>query len=110
VKHTVTKAVDWIVDTIHRPQKVLFICLALILMSLVFDGTLIKIWRLNKNIKNFETESMKLSTDIHAVNKQIRQAHDPDFLEREARDRFDLVNEGDLIFVFSNDKEVKATR
>ena len=35
---------------------------------------------------------------------QLRKARDPVFLEKEARDRFDLVSEGDLVFVFSEEE------
>jgi hypothetical protein len=32
-----------------------------------------------------------------------KESLDPGFLERQARDHFDLVHEGDLLFIFSND-------
>ena len=96
--------IDWVVETIHHPQRVFYICIVILLLSLVFDGTLIKIWRLNRNIDSFQVESSRLQSEIVNINKQIQQAHDPSFLEREARDRFDLVKEGDLVFVFSEEE------
>lgn len=40
---------------------------------------------------------------IEKLQKQIRMANDPKFIEREAMDRFDLVNKDDIVFVFSDE-------
>lgn len=98
---------EWVTETLNSPSRVLFICIAATLVSLVFDGTLIQIWRLNRNIQSFEAKAVRLESDIKLVKTQILKANDPRFLEKEARDRFDLVNEGDLVFVFSESNEQK---
>ena len=36
---------------------------------------------------------------------KLQKAKDPSFLEKEARDRFDLVSRGDLVFVFSDEQD-----
>ena len=38
-----------------------------------------------------------------ALEYKIHEAQSPEFIERAARDQFDLVKEGDLVFVFSDD-------
>lgn len=35
------------------------------------------------------------------LDVQIKQAKDPSFIERQAKDKLDMVGEKDLVFVFS---------
>lgn len=37
---------------------------------------------------------------IRGLEKSLIEARDPAFIERQARDRLDLVRENDLVFVF----------
>ena len=92
---------QWSVETIQTPKRVLLICALAVASGLVFDGTLIKIWRLQRHIQSFQTQTSQYEEKIEVVREQIQRSNDPEFLERQARDRFDLVNEGDLVFVFS---------
>lgn len=80
----------------------LIFCAVAVSSGLIFDGTLIKIWRLQRNIRTLESKTARYQKDIELVQKQILRSNDPDFLEHQARERFDLVNEGDLVFVFSD--------
>ena len=80
------------------------LCLTLVILNLIVDGSLLRWWSLNrdynliqKNIQTLEQQNAKLKVQLH-------KAKDPMFLEREARDRFDLVSEGDLVFVFSEEE------
>ena len=91
-------------NLLQAPQKVIWICLGLVVLNLVLDGSLFRLWSLHhdynlihKNIQTLETQNAKL-------RMQLQKAKDPAFLEREARDRFDLVSEGDLVFVFSEEE------
>lgn len=92
-------------DTLQTPQKVIWICLGLIVLNLILDGSLFRLWSLHRdhvsiqaNIKNLE----RLNADLKG---RLQKARDPAFLEQEARDKFDLVSEGDLVFVFSEEEE-----
>ncbi len=42
---------------------------------------------------------------IHSkqLEYRIHEAYQTEFIERQARDQLDLVREGDLVFVFSDD-------
>jgi cell division protein FtsB len=89
---------------LQAPQKVIWICLVLVTLNLVLDGSLFRLWSLyheNDHIQN-KIESIKeQNSDLRA---RLTKTKDPAFLEREARDRFDLVSEGDLVFVFSEEE------
>lgn len=91
-------------DFLHRPWVVLWTCLGLAFANFVLDGTGLRMWSLQREFQHLSTESATLEREVAALNGKIRQATDPNFMEREARDRFDLVSEGDLVFVFADDE------
>lgn len=93
--------IDGLNDFLNNPRKVFITCLIFVLVALLFDGTLIKIWKLNQDIVKLESSIIDIDKANRHVQVQISQANDPRFIEREARDRFDLVEDNDLVFVFS---------
>src|SRR2546430_13385888 len=94
---------DEIQDFIHNPRRVFIICLCLVLTTLLADGTLIKIWGLNQDIHKVQNNLNLVNVEIERVEKQVHQANEPAYIEREARDRFDLVEDNDLVFVFASE-------
>ena len=95
-------------DTIHRmlmsPRKIFFWCLTLAITGVLLDGTLYQMWELDVEKKNVKQKISETEISIKKLQKQIRMAHDPKFIEREARDRFDLVSKDDIVFVFNDDE------
>jgi cell division protein FtsB len=85
------------------PKKVLISCLLFALVGILLDGTLYQMWELGVEKKNTESKILETELSIKKLQKQIRMAHDPRFIEREARDRFDLVNKNDIVFVFAEE-------
>lgn len=89
---------------LQNPQQVIWICLAFVVLNAVIDGSLFRLYSLYQehdrvvaNIADIEKKNIDLKS-------RLQRAKDPAFLEREARDRFDLVSEGDLVFVFSEEE------
>lgn len=85
---------------LSQPQKVFVTCVFVFIISLFLNGTLWKVWGLYRDesvIKDQIADTEKLSVKI---SSQTLQAKDPTFIERQARDKMDLVSENDLIFVF----------
>jgi len=97
-----------VADNISRllmsPRKILLLCLLFALAGILVDGTLYQMWELGVEKKNMQQKILNTEISIKKLQKQIRMAHDPRFIEREARDRFDLVNKDDIVFVFSDDQ------
>jgi cell division protein FtsB len=97
-----------VADTINRmlmsPRKIIFWCLTFALIGILLDGTLYQMWQLNVEKKKVQQKITETKTSIQKLQKNIRMAHDPRFIEREARDRFDLVNKDDVVFVFNDDE------
>lgn len=87
----------------NRPLIVLSICSFLAFINLVIDGSLLRIWGLHQEIHGVRQQSYDYNDKINAMNKKIKRAADPEFIKQEAVDRLDMVHEGDLVFVFSDE-------
>ena len=88
---------------LHQPTKVLIFCCALAFVNLVIDGSLLRLWSLYRDSHEISENILKIKTESKELAWKIRRASDPDFIEIEARNRFDLASEGDLIFIFSDE-------
>lgn len=93
---------SFITETLDRPYKVLIICSVIIFCNLVLEGSLLRLWSLHREKDELVEKQQQLRQQSKELTVKLEKASDPAFLEREARDRFDLVSEGDLVFVFSD--------
>jgi cell division protein FtsB len=91
-------------NLLHSPQKVICVCLALVALNVLADGSLMHWWSLRRDYKVIVENIHTLEQQNARLKAQLQKAKDPVFMEREARDRFDLVSEGDLVFVFSEEE------
>jgi len=78
--------------------------LALAFVNLVADGTLFRIWTLRRDYQESTLQSKIHREKLVQVTAKLKAAKDPAFFEKQARDRFDLVSKGDLVFVFAEDE------
>lgn len=85
---------------LQKPAKVFFVCLCLASVSMLFDGILWRLYGLHRDQDRTTMEIAGLKTEIKGLNSQLIQAHDPSYIERQARDRLDLAGENDLVFIF----------
>ena len=90
-------------DFLHRPWVVFWTCFALAFVNVVMDGTILRIWGLNRDVQQLASSSSEIKKELVVLNDRIKLAADPTYMESEARDRFDLVSEGDLVFVFTDE-------
>lgn len=74
------------------------------MLNLVLDGSLLRLWSLHRDHDSIQEKIQVLQSKTTEMKARLAKAKDPAFLEREARDRFDLVSEGDLVFVFSEEE------
>jgi hypothetical protein len=75
-------------------------CFTLLLVTLFLNGTLWKLWGLYRDEDRIVSQSLEAKAQMLVIDKQIKQAADTTFIERQARDKMDLVGDHDLIFVF----------
>ena len=97
-------------DLLNNPLKVFWICLGVAFLSLVASGTLLQLWGLHRNIEKIKLETQATSVKLIDIRQDLLQAQDPGFIEKQARERFDLVHEGDLVFVFSDEPEASKKK
>ena len=89
---------------IQKPDRVLVVCLILILFNVVVDGTLFQIRKLYLNKKTLDNRIQTIQTKNQILVEKLHQLSDPKHLEQEVRNRFDLAGQGDLIFIFPEDE------
>lgn len=87
---------------IQRPTQVMVSFLIVLVIGLLADGTLFRLWRLQRDSKELVRRTDQLKIESEEFDQKIRLARDPNFIELKAREKFDLASEGDLIFVFSD--------
>ena len=87
---------------INHPSRVLVVCLVFLFSSFLFNGVLWKLWGLHRDHDRLIEENQVLSMEIKDLGRQLALAKDPSYIEKQARDKLDLVGENDLIFVFSD--------
>lgn len=83
-----------------QPQKIFLGCLIFIVLSLVFNGVLWRLWGLHRDLDRYQEESVAAREEIVRLKSQLEQAKDPSYIEQQATDRFDLAGQDDLVFVF----------
>lgn len=88
---------------LQNPLRVFWVCLSLICINFLLDGSPLRLWSLRREQDELRTQVAALKVENNRVKTLIKRASDPGFIEREARDRFDLVEESDLVFIFSQD-------
>lgn len=94
----------WLEETINNPKKVLFICLVFVGLSLISEGSLWRLYRLrkDKSILTHKIEEEKLK--IARLSGEIKRLDEPRYVERQAREKLELLEKDDLLFIFSGEK------
>jgi hypothetical protein len=85
---------------LNQPQKVFVMCLFVLMISLFLNGTVWKVWGLYRDQTQIKQQIEESRLLIKDYEQQMLQAKDTTFIQHQALDKMDLVNESDLIFVF----------
>jgi hypothetical protein len=88
---------------LQQPLKIFLICLTFAGLSLIANGTLLQLYRLHRDQSVLHEQIREARAQIVGLDQQLQMAKDPVFIERQALDNYDLVDENDLIFVFSDE-------
>jgi cell division protein FtsB len=92
----------WAREIAHHPMKILWLALAGAAVGVVLDGTAIRLWSLHRDHDQIQHRIADAKLHSKDMEFRIHEALQPEFIERAARDQFDLVKEGDLVFIFSD--------
>lgn len=104
VKLPLTRFFVFLNDLLHQPVKVVVICCMMAFLNLVIDGTLLNLWSLHRNSSQIVSDITETSIELSKLDNKINQSSDPQFIEEQAVNRFNMASQGDLIFLF-HDKE-----
>ena len=104
----IKKLSQLVVDYFNCPSKVLASCLVLSFFLLIADGTLIRLWGTYKNKERMGERISQYKKEIQNLEEQLHLANQPEFVEKRARDRFDLVGKGEIVFVFPENESSRA--
>lgn len=85
---------------LHSPYKVFMICLGVLMFTFILKGHMWRLWSLHHEIGQMAQDIKSIELSINKLSSKVRQAKDPNYLEKQAKDRMDYVEEGDLVFVF----------
>ena len=89
---------------VHQPLQVLSLCLAIVFVGLVVDGTLFRLWSLYRDSETLAHKTINISKEADELQMKIIKAKDTEFIGHQAREQFELAGEGDLIFVFADEE------
>jgi len=86
---------------LQRPKLVLVSCLILFIVSVFVQGTLVQSVRLSMDKKHLSKQIADNEKQIALLSEKIIEAKDPAFIHKQAVEDLDMVNDNDLVFVFS---------
>ncbi len=97
-----------LIELINRlllnPIRVFILCLVLGTMAITLDGSLYKYWSLTNSETELDKRIGRITIASNSIKSQIEETKNLGFLERQARDRLDLVGQDEIVFVFSDDQ------
>ena len=94
------KIKKFILNILYRPKMVFLLCLLFLFFSLVVDGSLFQLFGLSRDLRVIRHRIEYIKAGNQNIEQKIKKANDPDFVEKESRQRLDYTGEGDLIFIF----------
>lgn len=97
------KTVHRLHQLLYRPQRVLVYCLVLFFGSVLINGNVYRLAKHHVKKSELEQQIENEKIEITKIQRQLRQVNDSQYIERQARERLDLVEKDDLLFVFSEE-------
>ena len=94
------KVKSLILKILYRPYFALLLSLLFLFINLIADSTLFRVFRLNQDLRVIRNRIEYIEKKNEDIENKIKKTSDPDFVEKELRQRLDYTNEGDLIFIF----------
>lgn len=83
------------------PRRFLILCLGMSFFTLVLDGSLWRLYSLHKQQQVLIDRTTDAIRGTDEYKLLIKKARDPEFLKKQAREKFDWIEEDELVFIFS---------
>ncbi len=98
----------WFRDLLNSPPRVALYALIIVFFALIIDGSAFQYWTLVREHRRLQQSIRVQEKQSDELAGKIKQAKGLEFVEHQARDRLDLVNDDELVFVFSDDLPISA--
>lgn len=85
---------------LFKPLRVLIICIFFATLTLLFNGSFYKLYKLHRDEKTLISQISEAKAQVSQIEHQLKVSQEPSYIARQALDHYDLANEHDLIFVF----------
>ena len=82
----------------------LYVCGAFAFLNFIVNGNIYRLWNLNNEYQKMLQRVEKNQKVIARLDQDIANMKDPLYIERQAIEKLDLVEENDLIFVFPTEQ------
>lgn len=89
---------------LNSPRKVLLFSLIFLFINMMSTGNIVKLLNLKNELDRLGFVLEKNKLEIEQIEQNISKSKDANFIERQAREKLDLVEEGDLVFIFPGDE------
>ncbi len=88
---------------LEKPSRVAAFCLLLLFSALAFDNSLWRLYQIHKSKEILLAKIHEENQKIFKIKQQLEQLKNPAYIEKQARERLEFLEKGDLLFVFSED-------
>lgn len=78
------------------------LCFVFLLATLFIEGSFFDYFKMKKRQEKISQEIKSIEIKAEDVKKKLEKVNDPKFVEKQIKERFDFVEEGDLVFIFSD--------
>lgn len=88
-----------------NPIRVGLLCVLLGFLAITYDGSLYRYWSLKSTEQELVQRISQIQIATKQIKSQIEKSKSSEFIEREARERLDLVGQDEIVFLFSEDTQ-----
>jgi cell division protein FtsB len=85
----------------------LIICAAFLIFTLFVQGSFLNFFKMKQYKAKITQEIATVQVISKDLKSKLEKVNDPKFIEKQIKEKFDFVKEGDLVFIFSESKETK---
>lgn len=86
----------------ESPRRMIIMCCIFVFFGLGLSGDLFRLIKLTKYEETLKNRIQSVQVQKKEIKAKIKESISKEYIEREAFQRFDMTQEGDMIFVFND--------
>ena len=80
----------------------LLLCGVFLIFTLFIKGSFLDLFKMKQYKAKITQEIASVQVTSEDLKKKLEKVNDPKFIEKQIKEKFDFVKEGDLVFIFSD--------